>query len=373
MKIGMLGGGQLARMLALAGLPLGARFLVLDPAPDACAGALGEHIVAQWDDEAALARLAECDQITCEFENVPASVLEWLARAGRPVRPGASAFAAAQDRLTEKRLFTSLGLEVAPFVEVSGRTDLLYALDEIGYPAVLKTRRMGYDGKGQYVLFGAEDLEPAWAELGGHDLILEGLIDFDHECSITVVRGHDGELRCYPISHTVHSSGILRLALAPARITPTLQAQAEQWATRLAEHLDYVGSLTLELFVDGERLLANEFAPRVHNSAHWTIEGTLCSQFENHMRAVCGLPLGSSALRQPALMFNWVGELPPAARFLTSTDLHWHAYDKAARPGRKVGHATLLAETSDELLAAARKLAPELPAPLAELLSELSA
>lgn len=371
MKIGILGGGQLARMMAQAGLPLGAEFAFLDPKADACAGQLGRLITADWEDEAALARLAECDRVTCDFENVPATVLERLAESGHPVRPAANAFAAAQDRLTEKRLFESLGIEVAPFAPVSGRTDLLEALERIGYPALLKTRRMGYDGKGQYLLRTPEDLEPAWADLGDHELILEGWIDFDFECAVTVVRNAAGEMRCYPLSRTVHADGMLRLAAAPAIVDPGLSDRAEACGRLLAEHLDYVGCLTLELFVAGDRLIGNEFAPRVHNSAHWTIEGAVCSQFENHIRAVCDLPLGSTALRAPSLMFNWIGEMPDAARLLQVPDLHWHDYGKQPRPGRKVGHATLLAESWPALVPVALDLGEALPAPLDQLLESL--
>lgn len=371
MKVGILGGGQLARMMAQAGLPLGAEFVFLDPQADACAGQLGQLIAADWADEAALQKLAGCDRITCDFENVPAAVLERLAESGHPVRPAANAFAAAQDRLTEKRLFESLEIEVAPFAAVSGRTDLLEALDRIGYPALLKTRRMGYDGKGQYLLRSQEDLEPAWSELGDHELILEGWVDFDFECAITVVRNATGEMRCYPLSRTVHSDGMLRLAAAPAHVDAGLRERAEACGRLLAEHLDYVGCLTLELFVAGDRILGNEYAPRVHNSAHWTIEGAICSQFENHLRAVCDLPLGSIELRAPALMFNWIGEMPSAEKMLTVPDLHWHDYGKQARPGRKVGHATLLAESWPALVPVALDMRQSLPAPLDRLLGEL--
>jgi len=371
MKVGVLGGGQLARMMAQAGLPLGMDFVFLDPKADACAGQIGRLIHADWQDEAALGDLAECDRITCDFENVPATVLDRLALSEQPVRPAANAFAAAQDRLAEKRLFESLDIEVAPFAPVSGRTDLLEALDRIGYPALLKTRRMGYDGKGQYLLRTREDLEPAWAELGDDELIVEGWVDFDFECAITVVRNAFGEIRTYPLSRTVHSEGVLRLAAAPAHVDAAVSERAEACGRLLAQHLEYVGCLTLELFVAGDRILGNEFAPRVHNSAHWTIEGAVCSQFENHLRAVCDLPLGSTALRAPALMFNWIGGLPQPGALLKAPDLHWHDYGKQARSGRKVGHATLLAESWPALVPVALDLQPELPEPLGRLLERL--
>lgn len=371
MKIGILGAGQLARMMAQAGLSLGHEFVFLDPQPNACAGQLGQLITAEWDDAAALDQLSVCDRITCDFENVPAAVLQRLADSGHPVRPAANAFAAAQDRLDEKRLFESLGIEVAPFAPVSSRPELLKALDRIGYPAVLKTRRMGYDGKGQYLLRSAEDLEPAWASLGDDPLILEGWIDFDFECAMTVARDVAGDTRFYPLSRTVHSDGMLRLAAAPARLDEALVKRAEACGRKLAEHFDYVGCLTLELFVSGGRLMANEFAPRVHNSAHWTIEGAVCSQFENHIRAVSDLPLGSTQLRQPSLLFNWIGAMPVAGPLLEVPDLHWHDYGKQARPGRKVGHATLLAGSWPELQERAMGLRDKLPEPLPRLLDDL--
>ncbi len=371
MKIGILGAGQLARMMAQAGLPLGHEFVFLDPQADACAGPLGRLITAEWDDAAALDQFSACDRITCDFENVPAAVLQRLADSGHPVRPAANAFAAAQDRLDEKRLFESLGIEVAPFAPVSSRTELLDALDRIGYPAVLKTRRMGYDGKGQYLLQSAEDLEPAWARLGDYPLILEGWIDFDFECAITVARDVDGDMRCYPLSRTVHSDGMLRLAAAPATVDDALLKRAEVCGKKLAEHFDYIGCLTLELFVSGDRLLANEFAPRPHNSAHWTIEGAVCSQFENHIRAVSDFPLGSTQLRQPSLLFNWIGAMPDAGTLLKTPDLHWHDYGKQARPGRKLGHATLLAESWPALQARAMAMRAQLPEPLPRLLDGL--
>lgn len=370
MKIGILGGGQLARMMAQAGSPLGLEFTFLDPKPDACAGPLGRLINADWDDREALGELAGCDRITCDFENVPANVLERLA-ATRLVRPAANAFASAQDRLIEKRLFQSLGIDVAPFAPVSGRTDLLAAIDEIGFPALLKTRRMGYDGKGQYVLRSHEDLEPAWAELGDYDLIAEGWVDFEFECALTMVRNAVGEMRCYPLTRTVHESGMLALALGPAEVDGALQEAAEAHARSLAEHFDYVGSLTLELFACDGVLLANEFAPRVHNSAHWTIEGAQCSQFENHLRAVCDLPLGETAARGCSLMVNWIGELPGRDSMLSLPGLHWHDYGKSARPGRKVGHATLTGKDRRDLVARTSELAPRLDPQIASLLGGL--
>ena len=370
MKIGILGGGQLARMLAEAGLPLGLDFTFADPKPDACAGSLGRLVTADWDDEIVLETLGQCDRVTCDFENVPAAVLERLT-ARTTVHPSPSALAAGQDRLIEKRLFESLKIPVPPFAAVSSRPDLLEALDRIGYPAVLKTRRMGYDGKGQAVLRTEEDLELAWQMLGDHELILEGFVPFDFECAISAVRAADGSLRFYPLSHTVHHDGVLRLALAPAPAADRLQGQAESLASALIEHLDYVGCLTLELFATNGRLLANEFAPRVHNSAHWTIEGAQTSQFENHLRAVCGWPLGETAARGRSLMINWIGSLPERDVMLARKGLHWHDYGKAARDGRKVGHATLTEAAGQSLDVLTAELLPRLDDQSASLLTGL--
>ena len=344
MKVGILGGGQLARMLVHAGIPMGLEFVVVDPAGDACAAGLGEFVHADYADPAALGRLSNCDRITCDFENVPAGALAQLAE-HVPVRPAASALAAAQDRLTEKRRFRELGLDTVDFQAVDSRPELAAAIERIGYPAVLKTRRMGYDGKGQAVLHDPEDLELAWQRLGEYPLILEQWIGFDFECAATVVRAEDGQMRFWPLSRTWHRAGILRLA-ASAPVEPSLQRRAEVLAGSLAESLDYIGALTLELFAAGDRLLANEFAPRVHNSGHWTIEGAVCSQFENHLRAVCGWPLGDTRRTGVSAMVNFIGSMPDRDTWLSIPGAHLHDYRKAARAGRKVGHATLAADDS---------------------------
>lgn len=347
MKVGILGGGQLARMLVHAGTPLGLEFVIVDPKADACAAGMGRFIHADYADPDALDRLAACDRVTCDFENVPADALSMIADRVA-VRPSAAALAAAQDRLVEKNRFARLGMETPGFAEVNSRTDLQAAVETLGLPAVVKTRRMGYDGKGQMLLRDAEDLELAWRELGEYPLIVEQWIAFDHECSITAVRSSDGELRCWPVSRTWHRQGILRLAASPG-LPERRQRAAEALVRTLAEDLDYVGCLTLELFAVGDRLLANEFAPRVHNSAHWTIEGAVCSQFENHLRAVCGLPLGATDARGAAAMFNFIGRMPAPAPWLELPGLHWHDYGKSEREGRKVGHATLTAPGAAEL------------------------
>lgn len=368
MRVGILGGGQLARMMAAAGIELGMEFVVLDPAPDACAGRFAELVTAAWQDAPDAERLLACDRLTCDFENVPAEVLDALS-ARLPVCPGPAAFAAAQDRLVEKRLFRELGIPVPDFFAIDSRPDLLAALEQIGFPAVLKTRRMGYDGKGQAVLRSSEDLELAWQALAGQPLILEAWVPFQHECAITAVRSSGGEIRHYPLSWTVHQDGILRLALAPAPVDEALAAQAREYVDRLLERLDYVGCLTLELFAGPFGLMANEFAPRVHNSAHWTIEGSVTSQFENHLRAVCDLPLGATDMRGRALMFNWIGSMPDPGLLLSVPGLAWHDYGKQARPGRKLGHATLLAADRAALDEVVRIMRPLLDAQTASLLT----
>ncbi|MGY6552934.1 MAG: 5-(carboxyamino)imidazole ribonucleotide synthase [Wenzhouxiangella sp.] len=371
MQVGILGAGQLARMMAEAGGPLGLRFVFLDPSAQSCAGGLGELHVGPWDDPIGLDRLAACDRVTSDFENVPATVLAALAERTR-VAPPAAAFAAAQDRLLEKQLLAQLDIAIAPLAAVASRPQLLAAVEQIGYPCVLKTRRLGYDGKGQAVLYSQEDLEPAWQALAGQDLILEGWIDFSSECALTAVRSADGEVRCYPLSQTVHEHGVLRLASSWLDAPEDLLTQAEGAVRRLLEHLDYVGCLTLEFFVSKNGLIANEYAPRPHNSAHWTIEGTVCSQFENHLRALCDLPLGSTAPRGLSLMFNWLGEMPDRRAFLAVPGLHWHDYHKAPRPGRKLGHATLHAPNAKALARVLAETRPLLDASTEKLLAKLA-
>ncbi len=343
MRVGILGGGQLGRMLALAGYPLGLEFLILDPVADAPAGQVAPHVAAGYDDEAALARLAACDVVTYEFESVPEQAARFIART-TPVYPAPDALAVAQDRLEEKTRFRELGIPTTPFARVDSQDELRAAVERIGLPAVLKTRRHGYDGKGQVVIYRDADIASAWHELGRVPLILEGFVHFERELSLLSVRGTGGETAFYPLVQNEHAQGILRLSRAPApALDPALQATAEGYGQRLLDKLGYVGVLALELFQHEGRLLANEMAPRVHNSGHLTIEGALTSQFENHLRAIAGLPLGSTALRGPAAMLNFIGSLPDPAAVLAVPDAHLHLYGKAPRPGRKVGHATVLA------------------------------
>jgi 5-(carboxyamino)imidazole ribonucleotide synthase len=366
--VGVLGGGQLGWMLARAGDPLGIRCRFLDPSPEAPAGRAGELFVGAYDDPTALDRFAAgLALVTYEFENVPVGSARRLAERVR-VSPPPQALEVAQDRLTEKRFLESLGIPVPPWRPVASRVDLDRAVMELGCPAVLKTRRLGYDGKGQHVIEGPADIEPAWARLGGAALVLEAFVRFDRELSILAVRGPDGATACYPLVENLHVGGILRRSLAPASgVAPALQERAEAHARRVLEALGYVGVLAIELFQVGDRLLANEVAPRVHNSGHWTIEGAETSQFENHLRAVTGLPLGSTAPRGESAMLNLIGILPDPAAILRIPGAHLHLYGKAPRPGRKIGHVTLRAETPAELDRLRARLEPHMGPGLAGL------
>lgn len=358
--VGILGGGQLARMLALSGAPLGLRFLVLDTVGDACAGQFAPLIVGDWRDERALAEFAaKVDVATFDFENVPAESAQWLAER-IPVFPNPRALAVAQDRLAEKTLFRELGIPVPEFAAVDSRAGLDAALARIGMPCILKTRRLGYDGKGQFRLRTLADADAAWAALGAQadtvGLILEGFVPFERELSVVAVRGRDGEFRAWPLTENWHVDGVLSASLAPARVDAVLVQRAYAHARRLAEALDYVGVFALELFCKDGELLANELAPRVHNSGHWTIEGSETSQFQNHLRAVLGLPLGDTRMVGLACMLNWIGALPEAAPVLREPGGHWHDYGKSSRAGRKVGHATLRADSAQELAAVLQRV-----------------
>ena len=358
--VGILGGGQLARMLALSGAPLGLRFLVLDSTADACAAQFVPSLQADYRDQAALAEFASrVDVATFDFENVPAESAHWLAER-IPVFPSPRALAIAQDRLAEKSLFRELGIGVPDFVDIATRESLLAALQTVGAPAILKTRRLGYDGKGQFRIKTLADIDAAWDALGAQaesvGLILEAFVPFERELSVIAVRGRDGEFRAWPVTENWHESGVLSASLAPSQVDDALSAAAVANARRVAEALDYVGVFALELFVHEGTLLANEMAPRVHNSGHWTIEGAETSQFENHLRAVLGLPLGSTRSIGHSCMLNWIGSLPAAAPILAEPSGHWHDYGKTSRAGRKVGHATLRAGSGAELAEALRRV-----------------
>ena len=358
--VGILGGGQLARMLALSGAPLGLRLLVMDTVADACAGQFAPLLVGDYRDQQALAQFAEkVDVATFDFENVPAESAEWLA-ARVPVFPSPRALAVAQDRLAEKTLFRELGIPVPEFAAVSDRAGLDAALAAVGTPCILKTRRLGYDGKGQFRIRSLADADAAWEALGAQagkvGLIVEAFVPFERELSVVAVRGRDGEFRTWPLTWNWHVDGVLSASLAPARVEPALADTAIAHARRLAERLDYVGVFALELFCRDGVLLANELAPRVHNSGHWTLEGAETSQFQNHLRAVLGLPLGSTAMLGHACMLNWIGAMPEAGPVLAEPGGHWHDYGKEPRAGRKVGHATVRADNALELAAALERI-----------------
>ncbi|HWG43946.1 MAG TPA: 5-(carboxyamino)imidazole ribonucleotide synthase [Gemmataceae bacterium] len=356
--IGVLGAGQLGRMLALAGYPLGQRFRFLDPAHEAPVKDLAEFLRADFTDADALARFASgLEVVTYEFENVPVEVVRKLAR-HVPVYPPPAALEVSQDRLAEKTFFQQLGIPTAPFVPVRTRADLDRALAEAGCPAILKTRRMGYDGKGQCLIRECAGAEQAWQALtksrkdsaADAGLLLEGFVRFDRELSQLAVRGADGSMVFYPLVENHHAEGLLRLSLAPAPdLPPTLENLARDHMTRVLEALAYVGVLAIEFFQQGEQLIANEMAPRVHNSGHWTLEGAETSQFENHLRAILRLPLGAAEVRGPCAMLNIIGEPPPPSKVLAVPGTHLHVYGKKPRPGRKIGHITVCAATMNEV------------------------
>jgi 5-(carboxyamino)imidazole ribonucleotide synthase len=360
MKIGIIGAGQLGRMLALAGYPLAQQFLFLDASADSPGAQVAPIVTGAFDDPRSLERLAaEVDLVTYEFENVPVAALEKVA-ATRPVWPPVEALRVSQDRLLEKQLFTRLRIPTPPFRAVDSLAELRIAVRQLGLPCVLKTRRLGYDGKGQRYLRKPADLEPAWNALGTVPLILEGFVDFEREVSIIGVRSTSGELRAYPIVANTHRDGILRVTLAPHR-NPQLQKSAEIHLRRVLRHFDYAGVLTLEFFVHKGKLVANEMAPRVHNSGHWTIEGAATSQFENHLRAILGLPLGDTSPLGHSAMLNFIGRLPDRDAILALPGVHWHDYGKEARPARKLGHCTVVAAGAVERDRLVRKVLRKLP------------
>ncbi|MCK6448777.1 MAG: 5-(carboxyamino)imidazole ribonucleotide synthase [Planctomycetes bacterium] len=344
MKLGIVGGGQLARMLALAAHPLGVRVQALCARPEDSAGRVTSALFESGDRLRDLRSLAaESDVVTYEHENLDPHDLR-SACESKPIGPPVRALELSQDRLLEKRFLRGLGIPVAAFVPVESREELECAVAMLGLPSILKTRRGGYDGRGQHLLRDDFDVSLAWSRLGGRPLVLEQLVSFDRELSLVVVRDRVGEVRCYPLVENVHVDGILRATLAPAAdVDPRIQRLAEDYARRIVGALDYVGVLAIELFECGDELLVNELAPRVHNSGHWTIEGAETSQFENHVRAVCGLPLGSTRAHGTSVMLNLLGTLPPRDALLAIPGAHLHVYDKSEAPGRKLGHLTVCA------------------------------
>jgi 5-(carboxyamino)imidazole ribonucleotide synthase len=343
MRVGILGGGQLGRMLALAGIPLGPQFRFLDPEPSACAADVGELIVGDYTDAAVLDRfLAGVDCVTYEFENVPLFTAQYVAERA-PLYPSPRSLEVAQDRLAEKTLFRSLGIPTARFEPVESRAQLDEALQAVGMPAILKTRRLGYDGKGQVRIDSPPDADTAWAELGGQPLILEERVIFARELSILAARDRNDQTAFYPLTENHHRDGILRVSIAPAPgITLDLQNLAARIGHALLRDLDHVGMLGVELFQVPGGFMANEIAPRVHNSGHWTIDGAVTSQFENHLRAILGLTLGDVSTIGRSAMLNFIGDVPSLEQLAMVQGAHIHLYGKASRPGRKVGHATVV-------------------------------
>lgn len=351
-RVGIVGGGQLARMLALAGHPLGIECDILDPAaqPSARPVVRRQH-VGGYEDRAALDALAaDCEVITFDFENVTAAPLQPLAER-LPVRPPSRALAIAQDRLDEKRFLSQAGIEVAGFHDLPDLPALQSACETLGLPLLVKTRRFGYDGKGQWRVNAISDVAAVWQELAGAPAIAEAWVPYRRELSLLAVRAPDGQVCSYPLVENCHDRGVLAFTVAPAQDGAALQSAAEDIAARLFAALDYVGVLAIELFEVSGRLVVNEIAPRVHNSGHWSIEGAHCSQFENHLRAVCGLPLGSPQVRGCSLMVNVLGRWPNREPLLRIAGLHLHDYGKSERFGRKIGHLTVCAQQPGELLA----------------------
>jgi 5-(carboxyamino)imidazole ribonucleotide synthase len=346
--IGILGGGQLGRMLSMAALKIGLRCHIYAPEADAPAyDSASAKTVAAYEDEAALARFADAvDVITFEFENVPTACVEFLATR-KPVRPGARALALTQDRLVEKTFLRDLGLETAPFIGVEDSGALVRAVGELGRPSILKTRRFGYDGKGQALIREGSNVSAMHRTLGGAPMILEGFVAFEREVSVIAARSLEGAIVGFDLCENEHERHILARTRLPARVAPTVEASAKSIAARILDALNYVGVVGVELFVargaDGaERLIVNEIAPRVHNSGHWTIDGAQTSQFEQHIRAIAGWPLGSPTRRGEIEMHNLIGEEADEWRdILAQPDLSLHLYGKLeTRPGRKMGHVT---------------------------------
>ncbi len=338
--IGILGGGQLGRMLALAAARLGLKCHIFEPGEGCPAGQVADRTTcASYDDTEALSAFAaSVDVVTYEFENVPTGALDAI-EAVVPIRPGRRALATSQDRLDEKTFLTGCGLKTAPFAEVNSEADLVQAVKTIGLPAILKTRRLGYDGKGQVRLATTDDIKSAWAAMAGAPAILEGFIDFDREVSVIAARGLDGQVAAYDPGENVHMDGILRTTTLPARISNAQRTDAVLLAGRILNDLDYVGVIGVELFVHSDGLIVNEFAPRVHNSGHWTQNGCVIDQFEQHIRAVAGWPLGDGTRHSDVVMENLIGDDMDKVDDLSRDRVALHLYGKAeTRAGRKMGH-----------------------------------
>ena len=359
MTVGIVGAGQLGRMLALAGYPLGVDCLFLDPSKGAPAGQVAPQIVGEFSSAKWLGKLArDTEVLTFDWENISVEALRELPR-GTLICPPIKALAAAQDRVKEKQLFERLRIPTTRWRNVESQAQLEKAIAEIGLPGVLKTRRFGYDGKGQRVLRKPADVSGAWHSLGEVPLLYEELVPFDFEVSIIGARSRSGEIAIYPLNGNVHGGGILRLTRAPYG-SRELQRLAARYLRRALTHFRYTGILTIEFFVRRGKLIANEMAPRVHNSGHWTIEGAETSQFENHLRAILDLPLGATHARGHCAMLNLIGEMPGKNAVLGMEGVHLHDYGKSPRPGRKLGHLTLVERSAAARDRRARRLLAQL-------------
>jgi 5-(carboxyamino)imidazole ribonucleotide synthase len=346
MKIGIIGGGQLGRMLALAGIPLGIQFRFWEQDRDCPSSDVGEVTVGSFDDHSLIENfVAGLSYVTYEFENVPVALISAIAR-HVPVSPAAQALEICQDRILEKEIFNELQIPCAKFLAITNLSDLELALtDGFPLPAILKSRRFGYDGKGQARIASMTDAQAAWQAVGAVPSILEQCVAFDGELSLISVRGHDGDVRFYPLIENTHLSGILSESIVPSKlVTTSLQSQAEEYGSRVLKHFNYVGVLTIEFFLVAGQLFANEMAPRVHNSGHWSIEGSETSQFANHIRALIKAPLGSVATKGHALLLNLVGDIPDQNPILAQTGAFLHLYRKSGRSRRKIGHITICKE-----------------------------
>jgi 5-(carboxyamino)imidazole ribonucleotide synthase len=354
--VGIIGAGQLGRMLALAGYPLGLRCTFLDRGADACGAQLAPILIGELEDPVRLLELASrSDVITFDWENISGAALAPLEQLAT-IRPSRAALEISQDRLREKALFTALGIPVAAHAAVDSKEELERAILRLGTPGVLKTRRFGYDGKGQFVIQRPAQLDAAWTGIGGGGLIYEQFQDFSCEISIIGARSAGGDIVYYPLSANTHSGGILHFCVAPFEAA-ALERSARRHLRDVMESLAYVGVLAIEFFVVESGLVANEMAPRVHNSGHWTIDACITSQFENHLRAICDLPLGSTRALGHAAMINFLGNMPEIESLLGVEGLAYHNYGKEPRPGRKLGHCTITRATSmDRDLALAQTL-----------------
>lgn len=362
--LGMLGGGQLGRMFTIAARTMGYDVIVLDPDKNSPAGKLAStHICADYADQAALDQITKhCDAVTTEFENVPAATLESLA-ATCPVRPGAQAVTITQDRIHEKNFLNDNGFPTAPFAVIHSLDDLKTNIEKIDTPSILKVSRFGYDGKGQFSIKDINDVEKGWETLNGEACVLEQRMPLDIEVSVVLARGLDGEVVTYPVSENIHEDGILDVSVVPARINKASTEKVLDMAKQIAIALDYVGIMAVEFFISNGELLVNEIAPRPHNSGHYTLDACITDQFEQQVRAVCGLPLGDTTLLSPVVMINMLGDLwhgghaPKWQKLLDHPNVKLHLYGKhEARPGRKMGHFNVLAKNINHALALATDL-----------------